>query len=102
MAFIAKHFSFDGVPCERFGLRIYDIDGNNNKAVSFASAGKLVTDAIPVTGRNYLYGRDLSSPLEFELVFGLEPCNLEEKAHLDRFEMDAIARWLVEAGILPI
>lgn len=96
MGFIAKHFSFDGIPCERFGLRIYDIDGNDNKAVSFASSGKIVSDAIPSTGRNYLYGRDLSSPLEFELVFGVEPCNLNMDDYLDRFEMDAIARWLLE------
>lgn len=96
MGFIAKHFSFDGIPCERFGLRIYDIDGNNNKASSFASAGKIISDAIPSSGQNYLYGRDLSSPLEFDLVFGLEPCQLDEEDYLDRYDMDSIARWLLE------
>lgn len=96
MGFMAKHFSFDGIPCERFGMRIYDIDGNNNKATPFASPGKIVSDAIPSTGKNYLYGRNLSAPLDFDLVFGLEPCQLDGDDYLDRFDMDAVARWLVE------
>ena len=27
MGFIAKKFSFNRVPCEEYGLRIFDIDG---------------------------------------------------------------------------
>ena len=96
MGFMATRFSFDGIPCERYGLCIYDVDGNNNKATPFASAGKLVSDAIPFSGQNYLYGRDLSSPLEFDLVFGLDPCNRTTEQHLTRQEMDTIANWLTQ------
>lgn len=73
MGFIAKKFSFNRIPCEHFGLRIYDIDGNTNEATPFASTGELQTDVIPSKGRTFLYGRSYESPLEFNLVFGLDP-----------------------------
>ena len=41
MGFIAKKFSFNRVPCEEYGLRIFDIDGNDNEAAPFASVGEL-------------------------------------------------------------
>jgi phage-related protein len=94
MGFIAKNFSFNRIPCTEFGLRIYDIDGNTNEATPFASTGKLMTDVIPSTGRTFLYGRSFDEPLEFKLVFGLDPLMLKMDEHLDRFEMDAIANWL--------
>ena len=88
MSFIAKNFSFNRIPCTEFGLRIYDIDGNKNEAAPFASTGKLMTDVIPSTGRTFLYGRSFDDPLEFKLVFGLDPLMLKMDEHLDRFEMD--------------
>lgn len=94
MGFIAKKFSYNRIPCEEYGLRIYDIDGNDNEATPFASAGELETDVIPSNGRNYLYGRSYENPLEFNLVFGLDPLMLKMHEHLDRYEMDAIANWL--------
>ena len=94
MGFIAKRFSFNRVPCEKYGLRIFDIDGNNNEATSFASTGEIQTDVIPSKGRNFLYGRSFETPLEFQLIFGLDPLMLKMDEHLDRFEMNAIAEWL--------
>lgn len=95
MGFIARRFSFDRVPCEQFGLLIYDIDGNGNDATPFASTGELQTDVIPSKGRNFLYGRTFEEPLEFRLVFGLNPASiLNSSDHLDRYEMGAIANWL--------
>lgn len=94
MGFIAKRFSFNRVPCERFGLRIFDIDNENNDATPFASTGELQTDVIPSKGRTFLYGRAYEKPLEFKLVFGLDPLMLNMDEHLDRYEMDAIANWL--------
>lgn len=94
MGFIAKKFSYNRVPCEEYGLRIYDIDGNDNEATPFASAGEIQTDVIPSVGRNLLYGRTYEEPLEFRLVFGLDPLMLKMDEHLDRYEMDAIANWL--------
>lgn len=94
MGFVAKRFSFNRVPCEQYGLRIYDMDGNINDATPFASAGEIQSDVIPSKGKAYLYGRAFKNPLEFNLVFGLEPLGLEMNDHLDRFEMDAIANWL--------
>ena len=95
MGFAARRFSFNKIPCEKFGLRIFDIDGNDNEAAPFASTGRLMTDVIPSKGRNFLYGRSYDEPLEFELVFGVDPENiLNMNEHLDRYEMDAIANWL--------
>lgn len=94
MGFTAMRFSFDRVPCEKFGLRIFDIDNNNNEATPFASTGSLQTDVIPSAGRVFLYGRAYDTPLEFKLVFGLDPCMLDENDYLDRYDMDAIANWL--------
>ena len=93
--FTAKRFSFNHIPCEQYGLRIYDIDGNNNEAAPFVSTGKLLTDVIPSKGRNYLYGRAYEEPLEFTLVFGVDPEKvLNMNDHLDRYEMGVIANWL--------
>lgn len=94
MGFIAKNFSFNRIPCSEYGLRIFDIDGNNNKAVPFASTGKILTNIIPSTGRNFLYGRSFDAPLEFELVFGIDPSKIRMNEYLDRYEMDSIANWL--------
>lgn len=95
MGFIARRFSFNRVPCEKFGLRIYDIDGNTNEATPFASVGELQTDVIPSRGRNFLYGRTFENPLEFNIVFGLDPSEmLDADDHMDRYEMNAIANWL--------
>lgn len=94
MGFIAKNFSFNRVPCFEYGLRIYDIDGNNNKAAPFTNTGKILTNTVPSTGRNFLYGRSFDDPLEFELIFGLDPVGVHMDEYLDRYEMDAIANWL--------
>lgn len=94
MGFLAKKFSYNRIPCEEYGLRIFDIDGNDNEATPFASAGELQTDVIPSRGRTFLYGRTFNSPLEFKLVFGLDPLAIKMNEHLDRYEMDAIANWL--------
>lgn len=95
MGFIAKRFSYNRIPCEHFGLRIYDVDGNDNSATPFASTGELVTDVIPSKGRNFLYGRAFEEPLEFNLIFGVDPENvLKMDDYLDRYEIGAIANWL--------
>lgn len=95
MGFIAKHFSFDHVPCEKYGLRIFDIDSNNNIATPFASSGELQTDTIPSKGKTFLYGRSLNKPLEFSLVFGIDPSRVAMNDYFDRYEMNAIATWLI-------
>ncbi len=96
MGFTAKRFSFDRIPCEQYGLRIFDIDGNDNEAAPFTSTGSLQTDVIPSIGRVFLYGRAYDTPLEFTLVFGIDPCMADESDYLDRYDMDAIANWLTD------
>lgn len=95
MGFIAKNFSFDHVPCEKYGLRIFDIDSNNNIATPFASSGELQTDTISSKGKTFLYGRSLNRPLEFSLIFGIDPSRVAMNDYFDRYEMNAIATWLI-------
>lgn len=95
MGFVAKRFSFNRIPCEQFGLRIFDIDGNTNEATPFASVGKIQTDVVPSKGRTFLYGRSYETPLEFNLIFGIDPSEiLNMNEFFDRYEMNAIANWL--------
>ncbi len=96
MGFIAKRFSFNRIPCEKYGLRIYDIDGKRNDATPFASTGELITDVIPSKGQSLFYGRSFGKPLEFKLVFGLDPQVLSMNEYLDRYEINAIASWLTD------
>ena len=91
MGFIAKKFSYNRIPCEEYGLRIFDIDGNDNEATPFASVGELQTDVIPSRGRTFLYGRTFNDPLEFKLVFGLDPLMLKMHEHLDRYAIASIS-----------
>lgn len=56
MGFFGSHFSFDGIPCERFGLAVFDIGNHSNDDTGIvASTGKLIEDWIP--GRNKSYSR---------------------------------------------
>ena len=94
MAFIGSYFSYNGIPCTEFGLLIYDIDGNSQGSSSFPSVGEVQEDWVPSKGRSYFYGLSHSKPLQFKIVFGVDPDNIGEVDFLDRYEMDAIANWL--------
>lgn len=96
MGFLARNFSFNGIPCEEFGVRILDINGSGNSASSFANTGSLITDIVPSTGRNFLYGRSYDIPLEFTITFGVDPDPhyVTSEDYFDRYEMDRIANWL--------
>lgn len=54
MGFYGNHFSFDGIPCDEFGLAIYDIEGNSQgNSVDIASSGTIIEDWIPAKSKSF-------------------------------------------------
>ena len=94
MSFWGKSFTFNGVPCEDFGLMLYDIGEHRNSAGSFASTSTIIEDKTAKRWKPIFYGVKHDNKLEFSLVFGVNPDRIESHHHLDRGELDAIASWL--------
>lgn len=94
MAFWGHSFSFNGIPCEDFGLMLYDIGEHRNSAGSFASTSTVIEDKTAKRWKPIFYGVKHDNKLEFSLVFGVNPDRIESHHHLDRGELDAIASWL--------
>lgn len=101
MGFYGNHFSFNGTPCEEFGLAIYDIDGNSQGNTGLiASVGKVIEDWIPTKSKSFFYGIQQNTPLTFTMVFGVDP-ELNQNNEfptmedfLDRWEIARISNWL--------
>lgn len=101
MGFYGNHFSFDGIPCEEFGLAIYDIEGNSQgSSVDIASSGTIVEDWIPMKSRSFFYGVQQNKALTFTMVFGVNPELTRQgvfptmEDYLDRWEIARISNWL--------
>lgn len=101
MGFYGNHFSFNGTPCEEFGLAIYDIDGNSQGSSGMiASTGKIVEDWIPTKSKSFFYGIQQNTPLSFKMVFGVDPELNKQNGFptmedfLDRWEIAKISNWL--------
>ena len=101
MGFYGNHFSFNGYPCEEFGLALYDIEGNaQGNSGQIASTGEVIEDWIPTKSRSFFYGIRQNTPLVFKMVFGVDPeLNLKNQFptmedFLDRWEIAKIGNWL--------
>lgn len=101
MGFYGKHFSYNGISCDEFGLAIYDI-GNMGQGDSsnVASAGEVTEDWIPLRNRSFFYGVRQNTPLSFNIIFGVDPEIKKDKMivtpydYLDRWEINKINNWL--------
>lgn len=93
MAFYGSTFVFDGVPCEEYGLMIYDFQSKEQGDGKITSVGSIISDSVPSKRTKYLYGISQDEPLEFTLIFGAIP-NTRQDNYLDRWEIDAISTWL--------
>lgn len=101
MAFYGSHFSFDSIPCEEFGLVIYDINGNTQgNSGMIASTGEVVEDWLSTKSKSLFYGVKQNKPLSFNMVFGVDMDkgrfdnypSMED--FLDRWEIARISNWL--------
>jgi hypothetical protein len=94
LGFIGSYFSFDGIPCSEYGLSIYDIGSASQGDFRFASTGEIQESWIPSRGKSHFYGLRKNKPLQFSIVFGIDPQYSDMNDYLDRYEIDAIANWL--------
>jgi phage-related protein len=94
MAFWGCEFVFDGLPCSEYGLMIYDFGTEIQGDASF-QPGDVEEDR---TARRYdtlMYGLTQNKSLEYTLVFGANTDSVDVGESLDRFEIEAIAAWLM-------
>lgn len=95
MAFWGSSFIYRGKSCREFGMMIYDIgDTRQDSIFSFPSVGTPIEDRIPTRYDGFYYGIQYDSPLEFSIVFGIDPELIDENKSLDKFEVESIASWL--------
>lgn len=101
MGFYGNHFSFNGIPCEEFGLSIYDIGGTSQgNSGQIASTGEIIEDWIPTKSKSFFYGIKQNTPLSFKMIFGVDPELNQQNGFptmedfLDRWEIARISNWL--------
>ena len=93
MAFWGCEFVFDGIPSFEYGLMLYDI-GVVSEDGALSPEGKIIEDR---TNRSYSplhYGVVRNTPLTFTMTFGADINSVEANKHLDRWELNAISKWL--------
>ena len=101
MGFYGKHFSYNGISCDEFGLALYDIgEAGQGSSTFIASSGEIIEDWIPLKHSSYFYGVRQNTPLTFTMVFGVDPEIKKSKPlvtpddFLDRWEINRINNWL--------
>lgn len=93
MAFYGCDFTFDGVSASSMGLMIYDFGTYGQDDVDL-SVGEIVADQISGRYESLLYGLVQNEPLEFTLVFGADPDDVEVGSYLTRERINTISKWL--------
>lgn len=94
MSFYGDRFIFDGIPCEEFGLMLYDIGSTRQQPTSFASNSDFMEDRIGTRYDPLFYGIRRNSQLNFQMTFGLDPEKVNAGVYFDRWDMEKIASWL--------
>jgi len=94
LAFYGSSFTFNGVSCEEFHLMIFDIDGGDGQENGQFTTREPVEERLPGSYAPLYYGSTFNRPLEFRLVFGLNPKGIQLRIPMDRWDMEAIATWL--------
>lgn len=92
--FYGESFIYDGITSEEFGLMLYEFDGNGQNDVDMTSVGEVVEDWVPSRYNSIDYGVQQNKALSFDMVFGLNPLEVNAGKSLDRWDMQKIASWL--------
>jgi hypothetical protein len=98
MSFYGKHFSFDNIPCEEYGLMMYDFGAPQDAGGAFSSSGTILEDRVARRHRSLYYGTALDKPLELAFTFGANNAAIDSGKFLDRWDMEAISSWLTNKG----
>lgn len=94
MAFWGQSFVFNDIPCEEFGLVLYNIGEHSHSSGTFASSATIVEEQLATRWKPIFYGTKLDKKLEFTIVFGVNSHRADNRHYLDRYELEAIANWL--------
>lgn len=94
MAFWGCEFIFDDIPCSQFGLMVYHFGSEGQSDTDFR-AGNIIEDRLPSRYDSLTYGLTQNDPLEYTLVFGANMESIDAAESIDRYEVEAIAAWLV-------
>lgn len=92
MAFYGCQFSFDGIPCFEYGLMVYDFDSAEEDG-NFSTV-EIMEDRTTNRYSPLHYGVTHNRPLVFNFTFGADINSIDKAEPPDRWELDAIARWL--------
>lgn len=93
MAFYGCDFTFNGVSASTMGLMIYNFGAQGQDDVDL-SVGEIAGDQINGRYDTLLYGLVQNEPLEFSLVFGADPDDIEAGTFLTRERVNTITKWL--------
>lgn len=104
MAFYGCDFTFDDKRASTFfqpatpgtaykKLMVYNIGSYGQDDVDF-SVGEAIEDRINRRYSSLLYGTVQNEPLQFTLVFGIDPDDLEGEEHLTREQISQVTKWL--------
>lgn len=93
MAFYGCDFTFNGVSASTMGLMIYNFGTEGQDDVDL-SVGEIAGDQINGRHETMLYGLVQNEPLEFTLVFGTDPDDIEAGTFLTRERVNTITKWL--------
>lgn len=93
MAFYGCDFTFNGVSASTMGLMIYNFGTEGQDDVDL-SVGEIAGDQINGRYDTLLYGLVQNEPLEFTLVFGADPDDIEAGTFLTRERVNTITKWL--------
>jgi len=93
MAFYGCDFTFDGISASSKGLMLYNFGGTGQDDVDL-SVGEIAEDRINRRYDSLLYGLVQNEPLEFTLVFGADPDDIDDGVFLTREKVNEIAKWL--------
>lgn len=91
MNYIATDFIYDGVPSEKFGLFLCNLDETGSQ--EYDSCGNVDVHLVKTARmtRNYLAGVSYTDEYSFEFIIG-------SRSPLDKFDQDIILKWLVGAN----
>lgn len=90
MSFYGMSFVFDGIPCEEFGLMMYDFESHEQENGTIGTEVQISEDRIWGRSKPIHYGVNENDAMKFKLICGVR----DSDQRLDRFDIARIAGWL--------
>lgn len=94
MAFYGCGFTFNGVPCSKYDLMIYDIGGPSEDGAFSSTPSDIFETRTANRYSSIYYGVSRNEPLSFTLTFGVNTARIDSGEQLSRDEMKEVAEWL--------